>query len=296
MTGFHHIFKQDYDKRIFLGDQFIFGYSEKKMRELYPEKNYTVVGEAKSARRLKKKAEAQAEAAQKKAERRIGRLHINGKEVDVFRHGEHAGLLHKREGYVCVGGDSFIAIHSSRLPFLLALLAVLLMLALISVPLVELITTPPEPPIVINPDHPLPDIDPDIETLPPEVGGDDTPGGSEGAGQTSGGFVSMVYTKEATVSLSASKAVIYYQNPNKSNHGVVLELYLVSDGQEYFLGRTGLIPAGGAIYQMDVSEREASIRAGIYTGLYRTYYYDPLTGERAAVSSDITEVKISVTE
>ena len=287
MTGFHHIFKQDYDKRIFLGDQFIFGYSEKKMRELYPEKNYTVVGEAKSARRLKKKAEAQAEATQKKAERRIGRLHINGKEVDVFRHGEHAGILHKREGYVCVGGDSFIAIHSSRLPFLLALLAVLAMLAVTTVLVVQLIGNP-KPPIVIDPDHPLPEIDPDIETLPDD--------GDKVQSESGGGFVSMVYTKEATVSLSTNTATIYYQNPNKSNHAVVLELYLVSGEQEYFLGRTGLIPAGGAIYQMDVSERDASIRAGIYTGLYRTYYYDPLTGERAAISSDITEVKVSVTE
>ena len=287
MTGFHHIFKQDYDKRIFLGGQFIFGYSEKKMRELYPEKNYTVVGEAKSARRLKKKAEAQAEATQKKAERRIGRLHINGKEVDVFRHGEHAGILHKREGYVCVGGDNFIAIHSSRLPFLLALLAVLAMLVITATLVIQLIGNP-KPPVVIHPDHPLPDIDPDVETLP-----DDS---DKVQSENGGGFVSMVYTKEATVSLSTNTATIYYQNPNKSNHSVVLELYLISGEQEYFLGRTGLIPAGGAIYQMDVSERDANIRAGIYTGLYRSYYYDPLTGERAAISSDITEVRISVVE
>ena len=287
MTGFHHIFKQDYDKRIFLGDQFIFCYSEKKMRELYPEKNYTVVGEAKSARRLKKKAEAQAAQTQKKVERRIGRLHINGKEVDVFRHGEHAGLLHKREGYVCVGSDSFIAIHSSRFPFLLSLLAVLSMIMVTTVLVAQLIGNP-KPPVVIHPDHPLPEIDPDIEVLPD----DDEKVNSEGGG----GFVSMVYTKDVTVSLSTNKAKIFYQNPNKSNHSVVLELYLVSSDTEYFLGRTGLIPAGNAIYQIDVTERDANIRAGIYTGLYRTFYYDPITGERAALSSDITQIKVSVTE
>lgn len=289
MTGFHHIFKQDYDKRIFLGDQFIFCYSEKKMRELYPEKNYTVVGEAKSARRLKKKAAAQTENKSGKPERHIGRLHINGKEVDVFRHGEHVGLLHKREGYVCVGGDTFIAIYSSRLPFLLALLAVLAMLAVTTTLVIQLIGNP-KPPIVIDPDHPLPEIDPDIEMLPVDEDGDKV------QSESGGGFVSMVFTKEASISLSSNTATIYYQNPSKSNHAVILELYLISDGQEYFLGRTGLIPAGGAIYRMDVSERDAGIRAGIYTGLYRTYYYDPQTGERAAISSDITEVKISVTE
>ena len=286
MTGFHHIFKQDYDKRIFLGDQFIFCYSEKKMRELYPEKNYTVVGEAKSSKRLRKK---KAEPKEPKKERHVGRLHIGSKEVDVFRHGEHAGLLHKREGYVCVGGDAFIAIHSSRIPFLLSLLAVLSMITVTTVLVAQLIGNP-KPPVVIHPDHPLPEIDPDIETLPVDEDGDKV------QSESGGGFVSMVFTKEASISLSSNTATIYYQNPSKSNHAVILELYLISDGQEYFLGRTGLIPAGGAIYRMDVSERDAGIRAGIYTGLYRTYYYDPQTGERAAISSDITEVKISVTE
>ena len=286
MTGFHHIFKQDYDKRIFLGDQFIFCYSEKKMRELYPEKNYTVVGEAKSSKQLRKK---KAEPKEPKKERHVGRLHIGSKEVDVFRHGEHAGLLHKREGYVCVGGDAFIAIHSSRIPFLLSLLAVLSMITVTTVLVAQLIGNP-KPPVVIHPDHPLPEIDPDIETLPVDEDGDKV------QSESGGGFVSMVFTKEASISLSSNTATIYYQNPSKSNHAVILELYLISDGQEYFLGRTGLIPAGGAIYRMDVSERDAGIRAGIYTGLYRTYYYDPQTGERAAISSDITEVKISVTE
>lgn len=283
MKNFHHIFKQDYDKRFFLGDQFIFGYSAKKMRELYPEKNYTVVGEAKSTKALKKQNPKTAE---KKREKRIGLLNINGKTMDVFPCGEHEGLLHKTEGYVCVGDNSFVSVHRSRLPFLLALLALLAMIAVTSVLVIRLLGNP-EPPIVIDPDHPMPDIDPDIETLPED---------EEKVVSDGGGFVSMVYTKEATVSLAENKATIYYQNPNKSNHSVVLELYLVSNGAEYFLGKTGLIPAGGAIYQMNVSERDANIRAGIYTGLYRTYYYDPLTGERAAISSDITEVKVSVKE
>ena len=283
MTGFHHIFKQDYDKRIFLGGEFLFGYSEKKMRSLYPEKNYTVVGEAKSAKDLNRRNLKQQE---KKKERRIGQLHVNGKELDLFPRGEHNSILHKREGYICVGEHTFVEVHSSRIPFLVTLLTLLAMIAAATVLIIGLLSNPKPP--VINPDHPLPDIDPDIEVLPD----DDEKVNSEGGG----GFVSMVYTKDVTVSLSTNKAKIFYQNPNKSNHSVVLELYLVSSDTEYFLGRTGLIPAGSAIYAMDVSERDANIRAGIYTGLYRTFYYDPITGERAALSSDITQIKVSVTE
>ena len=106
----------------------------------------------------------------------------------------------------------------------------------------------------------------------------------------------MVYTKGVNLSLSSDKATIYYQNPGSSNHSVLLELYIVSDGVEYFIGKTGLIPAGSAIYELDVSERDASVRPGTYEGLYRANYYEPTTGERAVVASDITGVAVIVTE
>ena len=280
MTSFHHIFKQDYDKRICLGDQNAFCYSKKKMRQLYPNKNYTVVGEVKSGKKLKSPPP--------QGDGSIGTLYINEKELAVFPLGKHKRLIHRGEGFLCVGENRFVAAHSNLVPFLLVLLWLLAMIAVVLILVFKLLGTP-EKPVVINPDHPLPEIDPDIETLPDD--GDDQVNSEEG-----GGFVSMVYTKDATISLSSNKATVYYQNPHKSNHGVVLELYLVSEGQEYFLGRTGLIPAGSAIYEMDVSERAVQIRAGVYTGLYRTFYYDPLTGERAAISSDITEVTVSVTD
>lgn len=285
MTGFYHIFKQDYDKRLLLGGHFVFGYSPKKMRELYPDNHYAVVGEVKSQKALKKKNQ---ELEKKNKETRIGQLHANEKSFDVFPCGNHKSLLHKPEGYICIGEDKFVAVYSSRLPFLVALTSIITTTVAIIILILWLLLNPKSP-VIINPDHPLPDIDPEIETLPPD---DEDKVDSENGG----GFVSMVYTKEATVSLSTNKAQIYYQNPNKSNHSVLLELYLVSEGKEYFLGRTGLIPAGSAIYEMDVSERDANIRTGVYTGLYRTFYYDPLTGERAVISSDITEVTIYVTE
>ena len=285
MIGFHHIFRQDYDKRLFLGGEHVFGYSKKRMRELYPEKSYTVVGKAKSGGLKKKKP---SEKQRKKEEKRIGKLHVNGKELDVYPVGEKKELLQKREGFVCVGEDKYVAIQSNLLPFLLAVIGLALMIALVAVTLVWLLGRE-KPPVTVDPDHPLPEVDPDVEPIP-----DDTD--EKANSENGGGFVSLVYTKDASVSLSTGKATIYYQNPNKSNHSVLLEFYLISNEQEYFLGKTGLIPAGSAIYQLDVTDRDVSIRAGTYTGLYRTYYYDPITGERAAISSDITEIVVTVTE
>ena len=285
MIGFYHIFRQDYDKRLSLGGEHVFGYSKKKMRELYPEKSYTVVGKAKSGG-LKKKNVPEKQG--KKRDTRIGKLHVNGKELDVYPIGEKKELLQKREGFVCVGEDKFVAVQSNLLPFLLTVVGLAAMITA-AVALIVWLLFRPKPPVVIDPDHPLPEVDPEIEPIP-----DDTD--EKVDSESGGGFVSLVYTKDVTLSLSTGKATIYYQNPNKSNHSVLLELYLVSNGQEYFLGRTGLIPAGSAIYQLDVTDRDASIRAGTYTGLYRTYYYDPVTGERAAISSDITEIVVTVKE
>lgn len=285
MTNFHHIFKQDYDKRLSVGGEFVFGYSPKKMRELYPEKGYTVIGKAKSGKLKKKEAPEKQE---QKAEKRIGKLHVNGKELDVFPVGERKELLQKREGFVCIGDGKFVAVQSSLIPFLLAIFGIAAMIAAAVVLIVWLLLRP-KPPVIIDPEHPLPDVDPEIEPIP-----DDTD--EKVNSENGGGFVSIVYTKDASVSLSTGKATIYYQNPNKSNHSVLLELYIVSDGEEYFLGKTGLIPAGSAIYQLDVTDRDVNIRAGTYTGLYRTYYYDPVTGERAAISSDIAEIVVTVKE
>ena len=285
MTHFTHVFKQNYDKRLKLGGESLFGYSKKKLRELYPEKNYTIVGEAKSAKPKKKKTDA---AEEKKNDRRIGHLSVDSKSYDLFKLGAHKRAFYRQDGYICVGEDSFVVVHSCRIPFLVTLFVLLALIAVTSVLIVQLLMNP-KPPVVINPDHPLPDIDPEIEHLPPS---DD----DEKVDSNGGGFVSIVYTKDAVVSLATNKATIFYQNPNKSNHSVVIELYLVSGDAEYFLGRTGLIPAGSAIYEIDVSERDANVRAGIYTGLYRLFYYDPITGERAALSSDVTEIQISVNE
>ena len=48
MASFNNIFKQDYDKKIKVGDEYAFCYSPKKLKELYPEGNYSISGEARN--------------------------------------------------------------------------------------------------------------------------------------------------------------------------------------------------------------------------------------------------------
>ena len=128
MTDLHHILKPDYDKRVGRGEQSFFCYSAKKMRRLYPEKNFTVVGEVKKGKTLDNRETPKKS---KKEERRIGQLSLNGKPLGMFPVGEHNRFTHSRVGYVCVGDNTFVAMHASRIPFLILFPTLLASIALL---------------------------------------------------------------------------------------------------------------------------------------------------------------------
>ena len=286
MEKYDHLFQGDYDNRVKVDGEYILCYSKKKLKQLFPENNYSFVGEVKNKiPKDKPDSKLAAKRAAKREEKKIGNVTIAGKVLDLFPHGMHPGFLYKAGGYVCVGNGKFVTIRASRLPFFALLLSMAAVLTAVIITTVMLVNSPN----VVKPDNPLPDVDPDIEP----IGTDDNQSTPANKGS---GSVSLVYTKSVSISLASDSATIYYQNPSSSNQSVVLELYVVSEDKEYFIGKTGLIPAGNAIYEMDVSGRDANIRAGTYTGLFRSSYYNPVTGEKAVVGTDITNVTVTVTE
>jgi len=68
----------------------------------------------------------------------------------------------------------------------------------------------------------------------------------------------------------------------------------VSEGVEYSVARSGLIPAGNGLYQMTLAEDAPALKEGMYTCMYRVRYYHPITGVRAIVESEITDVVMTV--
>ena len=112
--------------------------------------------------------------------------------------------------------------------------------------------------------------------------------------------LTMIYTKTAKVDLSAKEIGVYFANPQKSNHGVVLELYVTAGGMDYLIGKSGLIEPDYGIRKMTLDTSEVSLSVTsedvVYTGKYVVRYYDPETGERAVVSSEIAGVTITVAE
>lgn len=105
--------KPNQDARVKLGNSVYRCYSEDKIKELYPEQDYTVVGEVKNGSDKKK----------------VGDLSTGHA---VSQRGAHSRTSNREAGFLCVGEDTYVVVLCPRvLPWLLlgiALVAVILLL------------------------------------------------------------------------------------------------------------------------------------------------------------------------
>ena len=299
MAGFAHTLKQDYDKRVKIGDNYAFCYSKKKMAELYPEKDFSVSGEARrgtqesrdkfDAKQDKKLARLKEKGlvAEDVKTLKIGEFSIGNEKLSVYPKGFNNKFFEKTDGYACLSDGNFIAIHASRIPFLIMLSSIIAAtLAVLAVVLILLLN--PAPPEIVEPENPLPAVDPFVTPME-----DDT--SSKVVSESGGGSIRIKFAGPVHIYLSENRAAITYSNPNASNHDVAVELYLKDgDNNEYFLGRSGLVPAGNTLNQISVADRKVEIKEGDYTGRIYVHSYDPVTGEKAVVVTDINNVKIVV--
>ena len=258
----------DYDKELRLYDCQVYCYSPKQFERKFANEEPQIIGEVvKGAKR-----------------NIIGRLKLESylaAKLSAF--GTHSSLLYRKAGYVLVDASQCVVLLKSRLPLLIWL--VLMggaFCGLLIAMLMYFLSGPP----VINPDNPLPSLDPNVQQLPEEtVDRPDVNGG---------GSVSMIYTLKAELSLTSGKIGMYFKNPGDSTHDVVLELYLVSGGQEIRIGQSGRVPAGTGLFELTFEQKSAVLSEGQYTAKYKVNYYDPETGERDLVASDINDVALKV--
>jgi len=99
---FYYSEKEDYDKELKINDEKLKVYSEKKLKERYPENDYIVVGET-----FEKK--------KRDRENDIGRIELNEKRLYVSDNGKHNKLFKKQGAFAEVEGGGFIAILKFRL-------------------------------------------------------------------------------------------------------------------------------------------------------------------------------------
>lgn len=101
-----------------------------------------------------------------------------------------------------------------------------------------------------------------------------------------GGAVSLSYSNVVSVDLNSKKAKLYFKNPSKSRENVVLEIVVKQGKKEVVIAKSGIIPTGYAIYEMNLSKNSRLSKGG-YDGIFRITYYNEETSEKQIVNTEI---------
>ena len=91
--------KQNYNQSVKINYRDIKCYDRKKLKELYPSGNYSLVGETFE----KNKKEAK------------DTIVLGRKKLNVSEYGKNSKILYKRKGYILVGDNQFLVILQNRL-------------------------------------------------------------------------------------------------------------------------------------------------------------------------------------
>ncbi len=105
-----------------------------------------------------------------------------------------------------------------------------------------------------------------------------------------GGAVSIVYTTSVGVDLSQGIVSLFYENPSKSTQDAVVQIVI----QDVIIAESGRLEAGYGIKELSLLD-SAILSQGIYEGEMVVMYYNPETGEKAMVNTEIP-VEIEVYE
>lgn len=138
----------------------------------------------------------------------------------------------------------------------------------------------PDPP-PLTPDR-APQEEQRVETIPGDSGEKiDNPEG--------GGSVSLTYSRDVTVDLKGKCATLFFANPGKSNQDIVLQIVI----RNTVIVQSGLLTPGNQVTTLALLDGAAGkLSNGVYEGNFNVLYYDPITGEKAIVN---TEIPITIT-
>lgn len=99
-----------------------------------------------------------------------------------------------------------------------------------------------------------------------------------------GGAVSLMYGTDVTVDLSTEKVSLLFGNPSESNQDMVVQLVV----QDVVLAQSDRVAPGKEIRTMDLLSGTASrLQAGPYSGKLVVLFYQPDSGEKAIVNTEI---------
>ena len=107
-----------------------------------------------------------------------------------------------------------------------------------------------------------------------------------------GGAVSLTYSTNVTIDLSDETAILYFANPGKSVQDMVVQIVI----QDNIIVQSGKLTPGNQLTALDLLDDTAKkLTVGGYDGKFVILYYDPDTGEKAIVNTEIP-ITINVVE
>lgn len=123
-----------------------------------------------------------------------------------------------------------------------------------------------------------------VESNAQPIESDDTSKLEQASG---GGAVSLTYSKEVTLTLSAKEAALMFQNPSKSNQDMKLKIVI----DDKTIAESGRLEPGYKVEKLSNVDTQ-KLSAGTYNGKFVVSYYDAESGEKAIVN---TEIPITIT-
>ena len=104
-----------------------------------------------------------------------------------------------------------------------------------------------------------------------------------------GGSVSLMYQDEVVVQLGRNLASLDYGNPQESTQDVLIQIVV----QDTLIAQSGRLTPGHSVSTLTLAEGAAErLEPGGYDGKFIISFYDPDTGAKANVN---TEIPITVT-
>lgn len=138
---------------------------------------------------------------------------------------------------------------------------------------------------VLAPDYAPQEVEQNAEEM--EDSGKDKLDAPEG-----GGSVDLMFQDKVSIDLSDNAATIYYGNPSQSTQDVLLQIVI----QDTLIAQSGRIVPGNEVKTLELAEDAGkTLQPGGYDGKLVLSFYNPDTGEKATVNTEIP-VKITVAE
>ncbi len=172
--------------------------------------------------------------------------------------------------------------RKGRKLLLLGLLLLMLAAGITAALTYHIVSADTAPPVL--PPDTLPEVE--VRAVPEEDG---TGEGGE-ASAAGGGSVHLSFTDQVEISLADQEARFYLSTPRTSNQSMILDLLI----HDTLILRSGGLPPGSRLESLPLLGN-AVLRPGGYDGLIRLTFYDPVTGEKAAVDAEIP-VQVTVRE